>query len=280
MRFALTPVLYFLLGVSSISAVEPSWKKLIRPQSAGNFPEIPPFHAEYEFGWTNIPAARAWATFQYLDKRYYFSANGATYGWVRNLWQIDAAQTASGIRAGWFPEKMNQVEHYRTYKMIMDVSYNRTQADRLRMAIPAPGKPPSRKVFPIENMRDMVAAMLFVRSQPLNNGDEISQVVFPGDSAFLVQSRVLGREMINCEGKPIRAIKFGLGLRKILMEGPQKGKLVPHRKFHSGIIWISDDDKRLPIRAEMNIFIGYVYAQLRTVQFSSFYNTRQGLQER
>lgn len=268
MKFILSRLLSFwVIGASCIQAEEPSWKKFLSPKSAGNFPEIPPFHAVYDFGWTHISAATAQTTFYYSGNHYFFSASGGTYGWTRNLWQIDAMQTASGSRSWWLPEKMHQIERYRAYTMIMDVHYNKLQADRLRMAIPTSGKVPKRKIFSIENMRDMVAAMLFIRSQPLQDGDDILQVVFPGDSAFLVESKVLGRETIDGGGKPVRTIKFNLSLKKILMEGPQKGSLVPHHKFRSGVIWISDDAQRLPIRAEMNIFIGYVYAQLRSVQF-------------
>ncbi len=269
MKWALLWILFLWLfiGVSWGQAEEPNWRKSPVPAQAGNFPETLPCRAQYEFGWTNIGAAKADVTFSYSGDHYFFSASGGTYGWARKLWKIDATQISSGFRGSWLPEKMHQIERYRSYTMIMDVQYNKLQADRLRMAIPTPGKPHARKIFPIKNMRDMLAAMLFVRSQPLRNGDQISQVVFPGDSAFFIQNRVLGRETIDCGGKPMRTIKFSLSMKKILMDGPQEGSLVAHRKFHSGVIWISDDNKRIPIRAEMDIFIGYVYAQLKSVQF-------------
>jgi Protein of unknown function (DUF3108) len=259
--------LLWMTGISLLQAEEPVWKKLLTPEQSGNFSAIPPFHAQYEFGWTNIGAAKAEVVFYYLGDHYFFSASGGTYGWARKLWQLDALQRASGFRGSWLPDKMYQSEQYRSYTMIMDVRYNKSQADRLRMAIPTPGKPPARKIFSIENMRDMVAAMLFIRSQPLRNGDQISQVVFPGDSAFFVQSRVLGRETIRWGGKPMPTIKLSLSMKRILMEGPQQGNLVVHSKFRSGVVWISDDKNRMPLRMEMNIFIGYVYAQLQSVWF-------------
>ncbi len=255
-------------GASWARAEEFSWKNAPIPKQAGQFPEVPPLHARYEFGWTWLSAANAEVTFYYSGDHYFFSASGGTYGWARRLWQIDATQTSSGFRGSWLPEKMHQIERYRTYTMIMDVRYNEQQADRLRMAIPTPGKVPGRKVYAIANMRDMVAAMLFVRSQPLRSDDQVSQVVFPGDSVFFIQTRVVGREMINYAGKLVPTIKFSISMKRIVTEeGPQEGSLVPHRKFNSGVIWITDDAKRIPVRAELSIFIGYVYAQLQSVRF-------------
>jgi hypothetical protein len=41
--------------------------------------------------------------------------------------------------------------------------------------------------------------------------------------------------------------------------------LAPHKKFRSGRVWISDDARRLPLRAEVDVFIGSVFAELAKV---------------
>jgi hypothetical protein len=38
--------------------------------------------------------------------------------------------------------------------------------------------------------------------------------------------------------------------------------LEPHRKFRSGTLWLSNDPDRILLRAEVQVFVGYVFAEL------------------
>jgi hypothetical protein len=44
--------------------------------------------------------------------------------------------------------------------------------------------------------------------------------------------------------------------------GANIGRLAPHKKFRSGRVWISDDSRRIPLKAEVDVFIGSVFAKL------------------
>jgi hypothetical protein len=46
-------------------------------------------------------------------------------------------------------------------------------------------------------------------------------------------------------------------------------ELQPHRKFRRASIWVSDDSDRLLLRAEAQIFVGSVFAELRSVRFEN-----------
>ncbi len=63
-------------------------------------------------------------------------------------------------------------------------------------------------------------------------------------------------------GKKIRAIRFNVRIQSIETQGPAIGRLAPHKKFRSGRVWMSDDGKRIPLRAEVDVFIGSVFAEL------------------
>ena len=41
--------------------------------------------------------------------------------------------------------------------------------------------------------------------------------------------------------------------------------LQPHKKFQRGTVWVSDDEVRLPLRVEVKVFIGHVFAELAEV---------------
>jgi hypothetical protein len=47
----------------------------------------------------------------------------------------------------------------------------------------------------------------------------------------------------------------------------KKLELEPHRKFRHATIWISDDENRIPLRIEAQIFVGTVFAELQAVRF-------------
>ena len=117
-------------------------------------------------------------------------------------------------------------------------------------------------------IRDIVAAMLFVRSQPLENKDRIGVLAFPGDDAYLAEIQVAGREQIPISGKVRQAIKLTFQINKVARTADKKEyKLEPHKKFRNGTVWISDDENRIPLRAEVNIFIGYVFGELVNLEF-------------
>jgi hypothetical protein len=63
-------------------------------------------------------------------------------------------------------------------------------------------------------------------------------------------------------GKKVSAIRFSVTIQSIEIQGPAIGRLAPHKKFRSGRVWMSDDKRRIPIRAEVDIFIGSVFAEL------------------
>ena len=117
----------------------------------------------------------------------------------------------------------------------------------------------------LPGVRDLFAAMLFVRSQPLRNGDRLRLTVFPDQNPYLVDLTVAGRDTLTILGKKTPAIRFTIGIRTIETRGPNAGRLAPHGKFRSGRVWMSDDARRLPLRAEVDVFIGSVFAELAKV---------------
>lgn len=118
---------------------------------------------------------------------------------------------------------------------------------------------------PLPGVRDLFAAMLFVRSQALRDGDHLRLTVFPDQNSYLVDLTVAGRDTLTILGKKVRAIRFIVKIQTIRTRAPDFGRLAPHKKFRSGRVWMSDDGRRLPIRAEVDVFIGSVFAELSKI---------------
>jgi len=230
------------------------------PTSAGHFPELQAADAVIRFGWSEIEAARAYASISYDKNDVFLDAFGGTIGAARLLYQLDATLFAQTSRPNLETIQSEQVEAYSHMTSTISISGNGTALTSKKENSPRHGKPAKWKNIPVTPARDLFASMLFVRSQPLLPGDEVALLVFPGGLPFYVKIKSLGAESLSVSGIRWNALKLDIQIEQVNVK---KGNaLEPHTKFQSGKIWISNDRRRIPLRAEVNIFIGYVFAEL------------------
>lgn len=260
---ALALALVFIPGFAEAA----DWRERLKPEAPGPFPVVRPFDATYRFGWSDIEAARADVTVRHEGEKVIVKAEGGTKGLARPLYQLDARHQAEllipGLQSLWFHQK----EDYAKRSITTDAAFKEKGLWRMRRVSTDPPEKAKWKKISVKPIRDMVAAMFFIRSQSLADGDKVGVIAFPGDSAYFVEVTVTGRETLLVKGTEWKAIKLQLDLHKIAMDGPSKGSLESHKKFRSGTVWLSDDENRIPLRAEVNIFIGYVFGELDTISF-------------
>lgn len=241
------------------------WRESLTPDHPGPIPQVRPFDAEFRFGWSNIiEAARAHTSLTYAGDEVMISARGGTSGPARILWQMDVTHEAHTRRAGLATIWVDQIEKYAKHTIITQIVSKPDAIWRLRQNGPVPAKWKKIKISPL---RDLFSGMLFIRSQRLDPGDEVSTIIFPGDAPFLVEMKVLGTESISIAGTSRDAIKLDIRLHRINLK--KGGALEDHGKFRSGTVWLSNDADRIPLRAEVQIFIGYVFAELVSCKFTT-----------
>ena len=190
---------------------------------------------------------------------------GGTDGLARTLWQLDARHRATILTEGLKPVAFEQVERYAKKKVRTEAVFKPDGLWRIRAVTPDPNNVAKWKKIKVEPVRDIISAMLLIRSQVLNDGDKIGVVAFPGDAPFLVEVTVARHEQIRVGNSLRKAIKLDFQIQRI--DTKNKGRLAPHGKFKNGTVWISDDENRVPLRAEVNIFIGYVFGELESIRF-------------
>ena len=95
-----------------------------------------------------------------------------------------------------------------------------------------------------------------LRSQPLDDQAVYRIVVYPATSAYLATVTVLGRERISVHAGSYNAIKFDVQLKRV----GKNLELEPHRKFRRATVWVSDDENRIPLRIEAQIFSYSVFS--------------------
>lgn len=244
-----------------------TWDKTLTPTATAPFPPIEPFEATYRFGWEGVSAGGAIVSVRIGDdaagksdtSRRRISADGGPNEWVRKLWKYHADYQGEGGVNGEVPSWFHMDESVSRGMMFSDAVFT-PDAVFACHHLTTESKP--WWYTPLPGVRDLFAAMLFVRGQPLRDGDHLRLTTFPDRNPYLVDLTVAGRDTIQIMGKKIRAIRFTIGIQTIETMGPNIGRLAPHRKFRSGRIWMSDDSRRLPLKAEVDVFVGSVFAEL------------------
>jgi hypothetical protein len=227
----------------------------------GNFVQPPSMRLTYRFGWSGIQAATCDVhLYSPAEDRFEVEATGATSGFARALFRLDVYHRATESKSTLTPIHFYQEEKYRSEIVKTSVDFEPDQVTGLREKIPS-DHPPKPNIFKFNSVFDMTTALLWVRSQPLADGETESLVVWASNAPYLATVKVAGRETIRINGQKQKAIKLDLKLKGI----DKKLQLKEHSLFKSGRGWLSDDGNRVPLRIEADIFIGYVFAELESL---------------
>jgi hypothetical protein len=173
------------------------------------------------------------------------------------LWKFDVDYRSTANATTLHPVEANQIESYRSKKLTTHLIFNAGGVRRTRTELPVTNQGKPRDIeFP--NLFDLHSTLLYLRSQPLTDGSVYRIVVYPGTATYLATFTVIRREKISVHAGTYPAIKLDLKLQKV----GKDLQLETHKKFRRASIWVSDDNLRIPLRAEAQIFIGTVFVEL------------------
>ena len=237
-----------------------AWQETLTPDQPGPVPEVTPYAATFKIGWSEIEAAQARAEISYNGTQVSLDAGGGTDGLARSLYQLDATFQGTVDRSTLHTLRSDQVETYADRSLTTIVTGTNGTLRTLSERKPPGEKPAKWKDVKVQPVRDFFAGILFIRSQTLARGDVVRLLMYPGGSSFFVEIESAGPCTIDLADGPREALRLDLKIQRV---NTKKGNsLEPHSKFRSGKIWISNDAERIPLRAEVDIFIGYVFAEI------------------
>lgn len=249
-------------SVLMASEITGPWLEQVTKRGAGRAAPVQPVRASFLFGWSGIPAAEAEFTLRLPGSgRWQAEVRGRTIGLTAGLWPMEALYQGRGRTANWTTDDFQQTEWYRRHRLELKIEFVPEGVRRWRQREPSPDRAEWR-LFRLQGLRDIVAASFLVRSWELRDGERFQLLVYPGDDPFLAGLEVRGREDILWRGEPIRAVRLDLRLDRIETRREGRGSLRPHRRFRHGSIWLEEGGARRPLRAEVGVFIGFVYAEL------------------
>lgn len=245
-------------------AVAADWETTVSPFARGSFPEPRPLRAQYRFGWSGLTAASGEVRFgKAADGTLQLEAVGGTTGLARTLWSYDVKHTAKSDPQTLRPITVREVEKIRSKKVQTDLTFTGQGVTSVREE-KRDGKTKSKtRRFDFPSLWSLNSALLYLRTQPLQDGAVQRIVVYPATSAYLATVTVVGRDRITVATGTYDAIKVDVQLKKI----GKKRALQPHKKFRGATVWLSDDSDRLVLRIEAQVFVGSVFAELESVQF-------------
>jgi len=260
------PVLLTSLGilVSQETRAASTWPSTLTRDPRGSFPDPRPVRATYVFGWSGITAATSEVYFHRGDQQtFVLEGRGRTVGLARVLWRFDLNYRSAANAETLRPVEAHQVETVRGKRVETNLTFSDEGVSRSR----AEGNhaTPTVKDFALENLHDLHSAFLYLRSQPLRDYSVYRVAVYPANSAYVATLTAAGREHVRVRAGSYNAIKLDLKLQRV----SKKNELEPHRKFKRATIWISDDNDRLLLRVESQIFVGTVTAELQSVHFEN-----------
>ncbi len=258
----------FILAAFVLTAAgaRADWRAAAASLQAGPFPPPPSeITARYVFGWSGIQAAAADVRLERgAGGVWSATVKGGTTGAARKLWKLDADFASEVAEKGWRSVYCTLAEKYQRYRVTETSEFRPGGVRSRRVSTKEGASPPKWLNFYVAGLRDMAGSLLLARSQPLKNGDVLHLAVFPGEWMYLVRLKVLGRGELRWQGEKRKVIRCSMEIDWI----DKDYSLRPHSKFHRGTVWVSDDELRLPLRVEVKVFIGHVFAELDEVKTS------------
>jgi hypothetical protein len=255
-------VLVFLRLCSSSLAAD--WQSTLTREPPGNFPNLRPLRATYRFGWAGFTAATGEVHFTApSEDNFQLDGTGQTIGFVRALWKLDGNYRAVADQHTLHPITTQQTENYRKKSFTTRLTFTNKGVTRARTENRGESTVTKTRQFDFADLFDLHSAMLYLRSRPLTDRDVYRVVVYASTNAYLATVTVIGRDEISVRAGSYKAIKADLRLERI----GKHLELEPHRKFRRATIWVSDDNDRIPLRIEAQIFVGTVFADLQSVRF-------------
>jgi hypothetical protein len=252
-----------IVCLSPFVQADPSWKGELTSPELGPFAKLAPTQLDLQVSWKGMINSG--------NFRMEFSPRDAKKA---DSYVIRSSASSSGPAAALFPYRSNFWSELNP-TTLRPRFFHAVEADKKEHVDTTvrhfPGRVEIREIsknlkngtsqqkertFSFTPIFDAFSAMLHIRSQKLDDGDNITLAICPFDSPYLLRVKVLAHEVHN--GRD--AIRLSLGMRKI---DRKTFELLPYKKLKKdATLWLSDDADRIPIELRAAVFIGDVRATL------------------
>ncbi len=241
-------VLFILLSVSSIPSLLAQPVSYLK-SSSFNVGEVLKYKLKYGF----ITAAEASMRVQTSDAKfdnkpvYHLVAEGKTSGTFDIFYKVRNRYDSYIDRKTFLPYLYTENIREDNYRRTDKARFN--QAERKIVANKGTFKSPVSQTF------DLVSAYYFARNLDLSDikiGEKITLRYFLSDEVTPLTVEYLGKEVVKTSKGKLRCLKFSPSI--------SPGRIF--RKDSRLYLWISDDDNRIPVKAQAEVLVGSITMEL------------------
>ena len=255
------------LAAGHLVAEEPAWKKQLTPATTGPFGPTPACTLDFRVSWKGMINAGVlrmeWAPRDgkkpdtYVVRSFASSTGLATLLFpYRSSFQSELDPTTLIPRSF----RATEIDKKETKSSTTTFFNDRVEYEEYTKTLKDGTTSEKKLAFEFFPVFDIFSAMLHVRSEKLENGEQIFIVMQPFDTAHLLHVTVKAHE-IHQDRKTIR---LSVGMDKIDRKSLE---LKPYKKLkREATLWLSDDAERIPVEMRAEVFIGDVRATLTGYQ--------------
>lgn len=223
----------------------------VQLSAAGRVPE----RLVYDLSWMGIPVGSATQEIGEDGGARKIVSTARSNAWLSAFFPVDDRTETLLGKTGPFPGEPRLFRmHFREGSRVRNreitfsraagsaLFHDRVSGERLRVPITA-------------DTLDIYSSFYFVRNQPLTPGSSITISVLDGKQLHRIVVRVIGRERVTVPAGAFDTIKIE---PLVKAEGVFEGK-------RGVYIWLSDDERRIPVKAQTRVTVGSVTAVLTSV---------------
>lgn len=261
-----TPLLVTLLACSAATA-EPAWKNELSTATLGPHARLGAGTLNFKVSWNGmIDSGKLSIQFAPKDvtkpKTYIVTSSAASTGAAAGLFPYQSSFWSELDPATFKPRLFYAEETDRNEKTTTTTRFTPTKVTCKETSQPLPKGTAKTKerTFRSSPVFDIFSAMLYIRSQPLADGDSLKLVIQPFKTPYLLSVKVVAHE----KHQKRDTIRLSVGMRKI---DTKTLKLRSYTKMkNDATLWLSNDKDRVPVEFRAAIFIGDIRATLTSYQ--------------
>jgi hypothetical protein len=255
--------LIFLSSLLSLAHAAPAWQGELTSPTPGSLATPVPSILEFQISWKGmIQAGKVKIEFAPADApkpgKYVVRSHSESVGAASVLFPYHSSFWSEVNPVDLAPVYFSAVEADDKESVSTKVRHSASKAETVEIVntLKTGTSKQTDRAFAFSPVFDIFSAMLHVRSQKLDTGDQITLALLPFNTPYLLKVKVMGREMH--EGR--KAIRLSVGMRKINRTSLE---LQSYKKLkQDATMWLSDDADRIPIELRAAVFIGDVRASL------------------
>lgn len=258
-----TRLLSVLLGTISMLGADPAWKQELTPDVPGKIEPLPPCSLDLILSWkgmVNSGRIHMEVAPRNANKpgKYVIRSSASSLGAASALFPYENNFWAELDPVSMKPSYFHAVETDDKETVTTTTRHfpDRVESNEVTKSLKDGKESISDRIFNFTPTYDIFSAMMHIRSQKLETGDQVNIVVHPFGTPYLLRAKVLGRE----DHMDRKTIRMSVGMRKI---DRKTMELKPYKKLNSdATLWLSDDEDRIPVEFRAAVFIGDVRATL------------------